>query len=348
MVREALVIQHDIVGPRNGNDKVHPCIRQTVQQKIHVILVGLGMVGVTDITAHRHAQKLAAEMVLKPRTDDLLAVVEILRSDKAHDGVHQQTVKGAGNRIGTYFHGLLVDAMVTVRRQGRALPRLKIHRVLAHRAASERTGGVLSLAQDRQRDAKACICRLRPRNGLKHQIDRRTKVDRLNRGRHMAKHAGLNRQVIGEPQLVQQPRGANIVADAIGGWINADHSIARTIDQPIDSTDRNAQRIVSRMVGLIARRDRPRQTHRGAKRTHHIDLARHIDQIGVAHELADGSDHVRRQAPSEGVNGRAICAQKPFAKRPHSQGGDRRKGIKSMLGRNQIAHLIGHFGHKSI
>jgi hypothetical protein len=48
------------------------------EQRVHIVLVGLGVIGVADIAAHRDAQQLAAEVVLQAGADDLLAVVQVL------------------------------------------------------------------------------------------------------------------------------------------------------------------------------------------------------------------------------------------------------------------------------
>ncbi|MNL38327.1 hypothetical protein D3C87_1605300 [compost metagenome] len=72
------------------------------------------MVGVADVTAHRHAEQLAAEVVFEAGADDLLAVVEVFRADEAYDGVHQKRVEMSRYCVSSGFAGLLVDAMVGV------------------------------------------------------------------------------------------------------------------------------------------------------------------------------------------------------------------------------------------
>src|SRR5262249_61884510 len=59
-------------------------------------IFGLGVVGVADVDAHRHAHQLAAEMILQAGAGDLLAVVEIFRPDEAHDRVDEQRLERAG------------------------------------------------------------------------------------------------------------------------------------------------------------------------------------------------------------------------------------------------------------
>jgi hypothetical protein len=86
----ALVVEHDVVSPGHADDEVDAGHPQQGQQGVHVVLVGLGVVGVADVAAHGQAQQLAAEVVLQPGADDLLAVVEVFRPDEADHRVHQQ------------------------------------------------------------------------------------------------------------------------------------------------------------------------------------------------------------------------------------------------------------------
>ena len=72
------------------------------EDRIHVVLVGLGMVGVADVHPHRQAQQLAAEMILQRRAQDLLAVVQILRTDEADDRVHQKRIELARHGVGAW------------------------------------------------------------------------------------------------------------------------------------------------------------------------------------------------------------------------------------------------------
>ncbi len=95
------------------------------------------MVGVADVTAHGHAQQLAAKVVFQPGAEDLLAVVEVFRANKAHHGVDQQGLVGARHGVSAGFDGLLIAAVVGVGRQSAALAGLEIHRVLVARAVVE-------------------------------------------------------------------------------------------------------------------------------------------------------------------------------------------------------------------
>ena len=72
--RQALIVQHHVVSAGNRDNKGDPADAQQRQQHIHIVLIGFGMIGVANIASHRQAEQLAAEMILQPGADDLLAV----------------------------------------------------------------------------------------------------------------------------------------------------------------------------------------------------------------------------------------------------------------------------------
>ena len=111
----ALVVEHDVVRAGNAHDVVDAGGAEHGEQRVHVVLVGFGVVGVADVAAHGQAEELAAEVVFEAGAQDLLAVVEILGADEADDGVDEHRVEVAGDGVGAGFEGLLVDALTTVR-----------------------------------------------------------------------------------------------------------------------------------------------------------------------------------------------------------------------------------------
>src|SRR6185437_13489680 len=111
----------------------------------------------------------AAEVILEPGADDFLAVIEIFRTDEADHAVDEQRMIDPRHRIGTRLKGLLVDAVMGIGRQRRALPGLEIHHVVADGAARQRTPGVMRFAEQRKVDAKAAIGGLRTGDRLKYQ-----------------------------------------------------------------------------------------------------------------------------------------------------------------------------------
>ena len=103
-----------------------------------VILIGLGMVGIADVDAHRHAEQLAAEMIFETGADDLLAVIEIFRADESDDGVDEERAELARHGVGAALDRLLVAAVVGIGRQRAALPARGPHRYVARRASGVR------------------------------------------------------------------------------------------------------------------------------------------------------------------------------------------------------------------
>ena len=76
--RGALVVEHDVVGSRNAHDVVDTGGAEHEEERVHVVLVGLGVVGVANVTTHGEAEELSAEVVFEASAEDLLAVVEVL------------------------------------------------------------------------------------------------------------------------------------------------------------------------------------------------------------------------------------------------------------------------------
>ena len=73
------------------------------------------MVRVADVAAHRQAEQFAAKVVLEPSPDDLLAIVEIFRTDEADNCIDQQGLEVSRDAISPRLHRLLIDAKMRVR-----------------------------------------------------------------------------------------------------------------------------------------------------------------------------------------------------------------------------------------
>src|SRR6516162_1790353 len=170
--RRALIAEHDVVGAGHAHHEVDAGCGEQGEQRIHVVLVGLGVIGVADVAAHGQAEELAAEMILEPGADDLLAVVEMFRPDEAHDGVDEERRERARHRVGAGLERLLVDAVVRAGGERAALPGLEIHHVVADGAAVKRQRGRARLGEEREVDAEAPVGGLAPRDRLEHEVDR--------------------------------------------------------------------------------------------------------------------------------------------------------------------------------
>ena len=165
----ALVVQHHIVRARHAHDVIHARGAQQRQQRVHVVLIGLRVIGVTHIAAHGQAQQLAAKMILQSGADNLLAVVQILRTDEAHDGIHQHRIETPRHRIGAGLQRLLIHAVMRVGRERRALAGFEVHHVAAdspisaQRPAVQRLARIVRFREKRQGSHQSCDSPLRSR-----------------------------------------------------------------------------------------------------------------------------------------------------------------------------------------
>ena len=220
---------------------------------------------------------------------------KILRADEADDRVHQQRLEAAGHGVGAGFERLLIDAVMRLGREAGALPGLEIHHVVAERAAAERLGRLLGLFEQLQIDAEAGVGGLGAGDRLKHQIDRRAALDRRELRRDVGQHARLRRNLVALDQLVEHVEQADHRVDRIGRRIDADHRVAAAVEQAIEDRRADADQVVGRMIRLQPNREPAGQAERVAKARDDAALAGHQDQVLIAHQLADGGDHFRRQ-----------------------------------------------------
>ena len=132
MIAGGLIVQHDIIRARNAHEVVASSRRKQQQQIIGRILVGLRVVGVTDIATHRQAQQLSHKVIFQPGSNDLSFIVQIFRPDKANDAVYQKRLEYTRNPIRPCFQCELVDAMMGFRRKRASLPRFKVHQIFTH------------------------------------------------------------------------------------------------------------------------------------------------------------------------------------------------------------------------
>jgi len=164
-------------------------------------------------------------VIFESRADDLFAVVEIFGTNEADHGVHQHGMEGPRDRIGAGFERLLVDAMMRVRRESRALAGLEVHHVIAGhsigaaRATLEFACGLVRFGQQREVHAEASVSLFGSGNRLKDKIDRRSRFERGHLRGDVREHAALNRDVEALAQRVdhpQQPRGGgHVVAGGV-------------------------------------------------------------------------------------------------------------------------------------
>jgi len=224
-------------------------------------------------------------MILQASADDFLAVIEIFWTDEADHAVDEQRIEGARHRIGPRFAGLLIDIVMGVGRQRRALPGLEIHQMIADRAAAERQPGLTRLAQQREIDAEAAVGSLRSRDRLEHQIDRGALPDQSERRGHMGEHAALCRDLQPRDDVVEQPQQLADHRRIVAGRIDADAGVARSKQDAVEDRSRDALGVVEGMVGLQPHAHPSLQADGVAKGRGHGAFLGDQDQILVAHQL---------------------------------------------------------------
>ena len=253
------------------------------------------------------------------------AVVEVFGPDEADDGVDEQRPVAPGDRVGPRLHGLLVDAVVRLGREGAALAGFEIHDVVAQDAAVEGARGLVRLVQDGQADAEGAVRRFAARDGLEDEVDRPAPVHDVEQGGDMGEHAGLGRDLEARPQLVDQLEQEHRLSGAVGRRIDADHRIAAAVHEAIQDGGADALRIVGRMVGLEADGEASRQPDGVAEFRDDPDLPSNRDQVLVAHQLRDRGRHLRRHTQREFLESLRGCRirKEPVSERPD---GHRRHG----------------------
>ena len=127
--RVRLIVQHDVIPHRQGDDEIDPGDGQQEHQVLVGILVGVGVVRVAAVAAHGQAVQLAHEVILKGGADDLLMVVQVFRADEADHRIDHERLVAAGQPVTAGLHRHLIAAVMRVRRQRGTLPRLEVHDV---------------------------------------------------------------------------------------------------------------------------------------------------------------------------------------------------------------------------
>jgi len=343
-------VQHDVVRAGNAHDIGAAGRAEQREQHIHVVLVGLGVIGVAHVHAHGQAQEFAAKVVLEPGPDDLLAVQEVFRADKSHDGVDQKRGKGPRHGIGPGLHGLLIHVVVGIRREGRTLARLEIHDVVAHRAASQGQARLLSLGQKGQIDPKAGVDRLGAADGLEHQVHRRALGDGLDGGGHVGEHAALGGNGVALAQFVEHDQETDDPLEIVGGRIDPDAGIAGPQKQAIDDRGQNALGIIRGVVGLQPGGQAAGQADGGAEGRTGPRFCRHQDEILVPHDLGGGRHHFGRQPRRQGRQTGLVrlVRKQPFAEGAHAQVLDRGKGRRIVAVQNEPGHLVDFVRNKRL
>ena len=109
-----------------------------------------------------------------------------------------------------------------------ALAGLKIHdigtggAIFAKGATVQRDACLVALLQHGKRDAAAAVCGFGSTDGLKDEIDRRARIDDVERGGQVGEHAGLYGGFVVEAEVVEHLHEARNGSRMIARGVDAD------------------------------------------------------------------------------------------------------------------------------
>ena len=109
-----MVVEHDVISVGDSHEIVASGHGQQCCQIFNVVLVSLHVVGVATVATHGNAGEFAHEMVLQTGAGYLPGIVQILRANETHHGVHKEGLESFGKAVATGLHGDLVSVMVSV------------------------------------------------------------------------------------------------------------------------------------------------------------------------------------------------------------------------------------------
>jgi hypothetical protein len=190
--RRALVVQHHVVRAGHPHDEVDAGRAEQRQQRVHVVLVGFGVVRVADVAAHRHAEQLAAEVILQPARMICLPSYRYSGPMKPTTVFTSNGSNCARDRIRAPSQVCWSTPKCALADSALPWPVSKYITLLPTVPRASDSGGA-RLAEQRERDAEARVGLLGARDRLEHQVDRRALVDRRDRVGHVGEHAGLGR-----------------------------------------------------------------------------------------------------------------------------------------------------------
>jgi len=158
----------------------------------------------------------------------------------------------------------------------------------------------------------------------------------------MTEHAGLGRDVETHPDVVQQARHADVLAEIVGRRVDADDRVAGGEQKAVEDAGRDAVAVVRRVIRLQARRQPTRQSQGIAKAGDNATLGGHRNQVLQAHDLGDCGRHLGRDPGCQRGKRDAVGdrREQPFAKRAHGQAGHGREGGGVVGLEDQARHLV--------
>ncbi len=180
------------------------------------------------------------------------------------------------------------------------------------------------------------------RNGLEHEIDRRTTLDRAQRGGDMGEHAGLGGDCVTAAHGIEHGKQRDGRIDAVGCGVNADDSIPSTEQQTIERRRGDAVGIIGGMVRLQAHGQAAGQTDGVAEPSDDAAFGGNCDQILQAHQLAHGGRHLRGERPGLARSASPLSAASRNSRNsPTVSAATGAKAVEVVRVDDQPCHLVG-------
>ena len=158
----------------------------------------------------------------------------------------------------------------------------------------------------------------------------------------MHQHAGLQRRIEPQSKVIERAQKIDCFCRAVSCRIDADDGIAAAIEQAVDGRSKHSLKIVLWMVWLKADRHASRQAECVAKARNDAAFTRGENQVLIAHQLGDGSNHLRSESSSDAGQsiGIALLAEYPLSQLAYGQMADGRKGCLIMRVKDETRHVV--------
>ncbi|MNV60730.1 hypothetical protein D3C71_1532050 [compost metagenome] len=163
----------------------------------------------------------------------------------------------------------------------------------------------------------------------------------------MREHAGLGGNAVLLDHRVEHLQQAHDLGHVVRGGVDAYGRVTRAIHQTVQHAGRHARGSVRRVVGLQPCRQPPGQAYGVAQARGDLALARHLDQVLVAHQLGDRGHHLGREARRQRRERGAVdmVGQQPVTKATDIKTGHGSECLGIVAVDDQPRDLVGLVGH---
>jgi hypothetical protein len=148
-----------------------------------------------------------------------------------------------------------------------------------------------------QRDTKTAVGRLRPGDGLKQQVHRRTGAHCLQLRGDMREAARLRRHAVGVDQPGERVQNGAHGFHRVRGRVHSNYGVAASEEESFKRSQQNSANIVHRMIRLHSNPQHAALAH-GVPASRYIpDFCGRQNQVFVAHDFCDGRRDFRNDGP---------------------------------------------------